>query len=1004
MKKTFIIILTVFAFLLVALIAVPFIFKDKIIERIDKEIAQSVNAQVHYDFNNISLSVFKRFPDVSVTLREFGITGNSPFQNDTLVHVDQLQVDFNLRSVLFADTPSLSGMHLDGGSIYVKVLEDGQANYDITIPSEEIAESESTFEIGVDLIEVKNLNFIYDDRQLDYFMALGNVRMIGKGNFTADVYKLPVEMNALIADVTYEGTNYLRNKSFRGNTNVDVDMENMKFAFSDGEFTVNDFLFDLFGYVALPADDIEFDIEFAGKDNTFKSILSLVPGIYSESFEGIKTSGTMDFKGFFKGIYNDNSFPSFDINLNVVDGMFQYPDLPKPVSNINVAMKVVNTTDNLDLTKVDISAFNMNFGSNPISGRLLLENLVTYDIDGNLVGKLNLEELTSIFPIEGMTLKGMLDVNATAKGRYDSVANIIPSIDAKMFLTNGYVKSADYPAPIDKLNVNASILNTSGNMNDFLVNLSNFGFELEDERINGNMRIQDFELLNWDGAIEGTVDVGKMMAIFPIENTIMEGKIIADLKSKGSYKDVEEGRFNRLDTRGEMLVQKFYYTSTDLPQGIRINDAKADFTPERINLTKFDARVGESPLTASGFLSNYMNYFLKDDETLKGQLALQSPKFNVNQWMVESGDSEDSELTVIELPKNIDFTMDIAANEVLYDNLNLKQVKGSMTLREGILTFREASMATLGGQVVMNGSYDPRDLTAPKFDLNFNVIDLSIAEAFNSLNTVKVLAPVAQHLTGKFSTKFDFAGLLGQDMMPILASLDGKGILRILDAALKDSPVLKGVTSLTKLNDTNTIQFKNLNLPIDIEDGMLSLRPVDLKLWDYQANIQGSTGFDGSINYLINMQVPAGKFGSQANNLLATISGTEATGSTLIPVSINLGGTYNSPKIGLSGENSIESLLTNALRSRVSSEKENLQAKATEQFKAAEDSIKSELKSRSEALQDSAKKEAEKKVSETKDKAVEEAKSILRGVLGNKSRPVVKPDTVKIDTTKTGTN
>jgi hypothetical protein len=304
----------------------------------------------------------------------------------------------------------------------------------------------------------------------------------------------------------------------------------------------------------------------------------------------------------------------------------------------------------------------------------------------------------------------------------------------------------------------------------------------------------------------------------------------------------------------------------------------------------------------------------------------------------------------------------------------------------------------------MNGTYDPRDLTAPKFDFNFNVIDLSIAEAFDKLNTVKVLAPVAEHLTGKFSTRMDFSGLLGQDMMPVLSSIDGKGVLRVLEAAFQNSPIIQGVTSLTKLNDTNSLQFRNLNLPIEIQEGMLSLSPVDLRLWDYQANVQGSTGFDGSINYLINMQVPAGKFGAQANNLLATISGTEATTSTLIPVAISLGGTYGSPKVGLAGGNSIESLLTNALRSRVSSERENLQARATEQFKATEDSIKNELKTKAEILQDSVKREAEKRVSDSKDRAVEEAKSVLRGVLGNRARPAAKPDTIKRDTTKTGNN
>ncbi len=998
MKKTVFIVLAIFAFLLTALIAVPFIFKDKIIERIDRQIAASVNAQVYYDYENINFSVFKRFPHVSATLKEFGVFGNPPFQYDTLLHVNNLQVDINIKSLLFEDYPRLNGIHLDGGSVYIKVLEDGKANYDITVPSEEgMVEEESTFQIGVDWLEAKNLDIIYNDLQLDYFMALGNVRLEGEGNFTADVYELPVKMEALIADISYEGTNYLSNKIFKGETLMNIDMEQMKFAFGDGEFAMNDFLFDLNGYVALPDDDIDFDLAFAGKNNSFKSILSLVPGIYTESFSDLNTSGNMDFKGYFRGIYNETNFPDFDVSLKVTDGMFQYPDLPRPVSNINVDMQVVNESGNLDYTQIKIPGFNMDFGSNPISGRLLLENMVTYDIDGMLKGKLNLEEMTSIFPIEGMQLKGMLDIYATAIGRYDSVAKIIPKIDAKLLLANGFIKSTEYPAPIENLNVDATIQNPTGNMNDFLVDLSAFGFELEDESIKGNLRINDFSRLNWDGAIEGTIDLGKIAAIFPMEDIIMEGKVLADIDSKGSYEDVEAGNFNRLNTRGDMQVNQFYFTSKDIPQGIRINEAKADFSPDKINLTQFDSRVGESPLLASGYLANYMNYFLKENETLKGQLTLNSSRFNVNQWMTDSATTESTELAVIELPKNIDFSMSIQAAEVIYDNLTLKQVKGNMSLSNGVLTFSDAAMNTLGGQMVLNGSYDPTDISAPKFAFNFDVANLSIAEAFNSFNTIQALAPVAKNMTGRFSTNLDFSGLLGADMMPVLSSLDGKGILRVLEAALKNSELLQRITSVTNLKQLNDLQFKNLVLPVTIENGMLNVKPFDVKLWDYQANIQGSTGFDGTINYLVNMQVPAGRFGSQANSLLATISGTEADTSTEIPIALNLQGTYSNPKVGLAGGNSIENLLSNALKSRVSSEKENLQEQVTEQFKAREDSLKNELKQKAEVFQDSAKKEAERRVLETKGKALEEAKGLLRGVLGSKTKPVAKPDTVKKD-------
>ncbi|MBD8491117.1 hypothetical protein IFO69_20350 [Echinicola sp. CAU 1574] len=997
MKKTLIIILAVFAFLLVALIATPFIFKDKIVARIDQEIANSVNAQVYYNIDNISLSVLKRFPNISATVKEFGVKGYAPFENDTLAHVNNFQVDFNLMSVIFGDYPELTGLHLKGGRIYVKVLEDGTANYDIAMESEEdtVAVEPSNFKLGIDLMEIEDVNFVYDDRQLKYFLALQDFDMEGYGDFTADVYDLNGKISTNIARMDYEEVNYLSNKVFTADTEIQVDMTQMKFTFGEGQFGLNDFMFGIDGFLAMPSEDIDFDLTFEGKENSFKSVLSLVPGIYTESFDGINTSGTMDFGGYLKGSYNETQFPKFEVSLKVADGMFQYPDLPKPVNNINVDMSVKNETGNIDNTQVNIPAFNLTFGSNPISGRLLLENLITYDVDGQLKGKLNLEELTSIFPIEGMELRGILDVDATAKGRYDSVAEIIPAINAKMALTNGFVKSEEYPAPIEDLNANTTIQNNSGKMSDFWVNLSNFGFKLEGEEIRGNMKVSDLDQLNWDGAIHGTVDLGKISKIFPMEEVIMDGKIKADIDTKGSYADVEAERYNRLSTSGQITLTDFYYTDKDLPQGIRIHQANGDFSPQAINLTKFDARLGESPVQANGSLSNYMAYLFKDTSVLTGRLDINSSKFNINEWMTESEETtaDTTSLTLIELPKNVNFTMSVKADEVLYDNLVFTNAKGMMTLKDGILTFKDAGMNTMGGQLTLNGAYNTQNIKDPKFNMDFNMLGVSIQEAFKSFNTIKAFAPIAEHLNGDFTTNFSLSGNLGQDMMPVLSSLDGDGLIKVAQAALKDSKIIGGITSLTKLKDGNTLEIKDLNLKAEIKDGMLNVSPFDIKLWDYQANIQGSTGFDGSISYLVNMQVPAGKFGSQANSLLASISGTEVTGDTKIPVAINLGGTYQQPKISLAGGNSMEALITNALKSRASAEGEKLQNQVAEQFKAQEDSVKQELKAKANAAQDSAKKELNKKVEEAQNQAADEVKDLLKGFF-NKSKP-------KTDTTKT---
>lgn len=994
MKKTLIVIASIFAILFGAALAVPYLFKDQIVARIQQEMDEQLEATVYFDADKISLSLFRHFPSVSAGIADFGIVGIEEFDGDTLMQVDQLDLDFSLKSVLFDDYPSLTGLHVRGGDIFISVLEDGSANYDIMVESEEesVAE-ESNFKLGIEEITAEGVNLIYDDRTLDFTLALADIAARGSGEFTLDVYDLPLEAEALIADLIYEDIHYLTNKNFSGKTVLQVDLEQMNFVLSESNFSLNDFLFELNGLIGLPEEGVIYDLTFGSDQTDFKNLLSLVPGMYSEEFSEIRASGELAFGGFVKGLYSEENYPSFDLSLKITDGEFQFPDLPTPIKSINLDFNAKNETSILENTRVSIPSFSVLVGSNPISGNFLLENLRDYLMEGSLRGKLNLAELTSIFPIDGTELAGILAFDASAKGTYDSTLNTFPVIQSSFDFQNGKIRNEEFPSALEDIHAEAILSNNQGTMQDFLVDVQTFGFVLEEEQIEGKLQIKDFEKLNWEGSLVGAVDLEKLTQIIPIEETEVRGKIRADLSSSGSYEAVENKNYSVIQASGTMDVSDFYFVSTAYPQGVQIKKSTLDFNPRQANLTTFDAVLGTSPLQASGSLSNYMEYLLSESGVLKGQLSLRSARFNVNEWLTESSsDTVESELGVVPLPKNVNFAMDFEADEVLYDNLTLKKAQGKMTLSEGVLRFSDTGMETLGGQIRMDGTYDPRDLASPKFDFALSVVELSIAEAFEKFSSVRAFAPIAQDITGRFNSNFSFSGLLGQDMMPLLSSIDVDGILNIAEAALRESKILAGVTSLTKLKDASTVQLKDLSIPIQIEDGRMDVRPFNLRLWDYETTIQGTAGFDGSINYLLNMQVPAGEFGAQANSILATLSGTEADESTTIPLALNLSGTYNQPKVSLAGGNSIESLLTNALKSRLQGERENLQEKATAEFQAAQDSLKQELKVKAESAQDSLRKALEEKTAGAKSEVVKEAKSLLKNM--------VKPKKTSSDTTK----
>src|SRR5690606_5072175 len=143
-----------------------------------------------------------------------------------------------------------------------KVLEDGAANYDIAIDSGEESNSNSDtsgFNLGINLIQVNDLDVIYDDRQLGFFMALADLDLTGSGDFSSEVYDLDADADVNIARLDFEGVNYLSNKMLALDTRINVDLGQMRFGFEEAEIGLNDFLFGLDGYLAMPGDDMELD-------------------------------------------------------------------------------------------------------------------------------------------------------------------------------------------------------------------------------------------------------------------------------------------------------------------------------------------------------------------------------------------------------------------------------------------------------------------------------------------------------------------------------------------------------------------------------------------------------------------------------------------------------------------------------------------------------------------------------------------------------------------------
>ena len=111
MKKSVKIIVIILLVLIVGVVAIPFIYKDKIIALVNTEINNNVNAKV--DFGEIDLTIFSSFPNLSLVINNLKVVGVDDFATDTLANINQLSVKLNLMSVIKGEQIQINSIKLD---------------------------------------------------------------------------------------------------------------------------------------------------------------------------------------------------------------------------------------------------------------------------------------------------------------------------------------------------------------------------------------------------------------------------------------------------------------------------------------------------------------------------------------------------------------------------------------------------------------------------------------------------------------------------------------------------------------------------------------------------------------------------------------------------------------------------------------------------------------------------------------------------------------------------
>ena len=602
-------------------------------------------------------------------------------------------------------------------------------------------------------------------------------------------------------------------------------------------------------------------------------------------------------------------------------------------ADMNVDADLVNNKFTLQDNSISLNAIKLN-----IDGWAAMQkDGVGMDIKLN-TNEVGFKELLSLIPaiyakdFQDLKTDGKASLTAFAKGTLTQEQ--MPQFEVALNVENAMFRYPSLPAGVDGINISATVKNPGGNIDATEVTINPFDFTLAGNPFSLKAIVKtptsDPDL---QATAKGTLDLGKIKDVYPLEDMSLNGTIQADMNLAGKLSYIEKEQYDKMKAEGSIRLNGMKLNMKDLPT-VDIQRSTFSFSPRYLQLSETTVNIGNNDVTLDSRFENYLGYALKGS-TLKGSLNISSNHLNLNDFMstdttaVQAQATADTTATTsstgaIRIPENLDFNMQANLKEVLFDKMKLENVNGTLLVKNGTIDMRNLSFNTMGGSITANGAYSAPKASQPHLNAGFDMKNIGFAQAYQELGLVQQLAPIFKGLKGNFSGNLQIDTPLDENMSPVMQKVQGSGNLSTKDLSLSGVKFIDQVADIVKKPSMKDIEVKDLNLGFEIKDGRVNTQPFDLKLGDYTMNLSGSTGLDQTIDYTGKITLPSG-----------------GIGSALGTVDMTIGGTFTSPKVGIDMASLAKNAAEQALKGIVggdnkegeSGEKKSILDKARDLFK-----------------------------------------------------------------------
>lgn len=386
--------------------------QDRIVQKFVAEANKNINTPIMAE--HIGLSLWEKFPQLSVKLEQVWIQESLAQSTDTLAEAANIYCTFGLWDILKGDFV-INQVHLENARVNLIVTEEGKNNFTIITRDTTKLKKEVAFKI--DQISLREVAISYVDKQRKQDFKLLAHDMQAGLEIENHLYKIGLLGEVTSEKIEIDKNQYFKDKPLSIDGSIDYHYDQRLVKIYPTKIGLNQSSFLVEGnYQSRPEGLV--DITVQGEDTDIQTVLSLLSESVYKKYEAYRSEGDLYFEGSLIGKLDDKHSPAIDLKFGCRQAAFYHPNYKKGVKNVDLKGHYYNPSVK-DLSTAELTLDNVKgeFDGRPFQGNLTLKDFNNYEITCDFDAVLNVNSLLQFYPIENLQkASGLVDLDIHMEG------------------------------------------------------------------------------------------------------------------------------------------------------------------------------------------------------------------------------------------------------------------------------------------------------------------------------------------------------------------------------------------------------------------------------------------------------------------------------------------------------------------------------------------------------------------------------------------------------------